>query len=110
MAPLSLSTEAGTPGRSGGIEEFDGVGGRCRRHHFGTEHGPRAVVDEVEDLHLLPAGMPMGHVALPALVGQCGASKRIQLDRGRFWGWSTTNPRVASTRWMVESEGTLGWA
>ena len=33
-------------------------------------------------------------------------SKRIQLERGRFWGWAMTKPRRRSIRWMVESAGT----
>ena len=33
-------------------------------------------------------------------------SKRIQLERGRFWGWAVTKPRRRSTRWIVESAGT----
>ena len=30
-------------------------------------------------------------------------SKRVQLERGRLWGWGVTKPRRHSTRWIVES-------
>ena len=33
-------------------------------------------------------------------------SKRVQLERGRFWGWGVTEPRRRRTRWMVDSAGT----
>jgi len=33
------------------------------------------------------------------------ASKRVQLDRGRFCGCGVTNPLRRSARWMVDSDG-----
>ena len=36
-----------------------------------------------------------------------GPTRSGSSERGRFWGWGVTKPRRCSTRWMVESAGTV---
>lgn len=79
MAPLSDSTLAGYPVMSCGFVEgghdVEGLGHPPghRRHAQ-----PGVVVDDVQDLDLGAGGQPhVGHVHLPALVGQLGAEADV---------------------------------